>query len=425
MTRKTYSTYKDSGIDWLGPVPSHWAVVPGKRYLTHRKEIVGDRHDQFNRLSLTMDGVLPRSKESRDGLSPESFSTYQILRNGQLVFKMIDLENLATSRVGISNDEGLVSSAYIVTSTAQGLHAKYAYWYYMSLYVQGIYNVLGSGVRSTLNADDVLSIPITKPTLAEQHLIAGYLDYETSEIDTFISDQQNLIELLNERRKSALQSVAEYASGVPTVRLRYLYRQSREANRTDLEVLSVYRDFGVIPKSSRTDNLNKTPEDVSRYLVVQPGYLVINKMKAWQGSLGVSAHEGIVSPDYEVLVPISSALSAQYVHHMLRSPEFVANYAVRSVGIRPSQWRLYWDQMKDIAIPVPDMVTQQRFVHDLNRETTEIDAAIADAREAIALSKERRAAVISAAVTGKIDVRNWTPKKQAETNQGEPVGVAQ
>lgn len=261
------------------------------------------------------------------------------------------------------------------------------------------------------------------PALDEQKSIADYLDFETTEIDAFIADQEELIRLLNERRRSALHAVAGTIGAARQVRLRYLYRQSREANRSDLQVLSVYRDFGVIPKSSRSDNFNKTPEDVSRYLVVRPGYLVINKMKAWQGSLGISSHTGIVSPDYEVLIPTSNELSLNYVHHMLRSPDFVANYAVRSVGIRPSQWRLYWDQMKDIAIPVPDLAVQEDFLRNLRSETAEIDAAIADARESIELSKERRAAVISAAVTGKIDVRDFAIIGQA-TIQGDPIGVA-
>jgi type I restriction enzyme S subunit len=194
-------------------------------------------------------------------------------------------------------------------------------------------------------------------------------------------------------------------TGERRVRLRHLFEQSREDDASELEVLSVYRDYGVIPKSTRTDNFNKTPEDVSRYLVVRPGYLVVNKMKAWQGSLGVSEYKGIVSPDYEVLRPIGSDLMPKFVHAYLRSPQMVGEYAVRSVGIRPSQWRLYWEQLRDIEVPIPSQTTQILLIQALRQETLDLDASISDAREAIALSRERRAALISAAVTGKIDVR--------------------
>lgn len=267
-----------------------------------------------------------------------------------------------------------------------------------SLYVKG-------STRDKLNQSELSAIMLTVPGPEEQRRLADFLDRETAEIDAFIADQEELIGLLTERRRSVRSELLSHTTSAPRVRLRYLFEQSREDDSAGSEVLSVYRDHGVIPKSSRSDNFNKTPEDVSRYLVVRAGYLVVNKMKAWQGSLGVSKHDGIVSPDYDVLRPTSQALHPRFAHAMLRSPQLVSEYAVRSVGIRPSQWRLYWDQLKDISVPLPSIEHQLRICDALDHETAEIDATIADAREAIALSKERRAALISAAVTGKIDVR--------------------
>lgn len=267
-----------------------------------------------------------------------------------------------------------------------------------SLYVKG-------STRDKLNQSELSGIPVAVPGFEDQRRIADFLDRETAEIDAFIADQEELIALLAERRRSVQADVLSRVDRSRQVPLRYLFQQSREDNSGGSEVLSVYRDYGVIPKSSRSDNFNKTPEDVSRYLVVRPGYLVVNKMKAWQGSLGVSNHRGIVSPDYEVLRPTSKDLHPRFAHAFLRSPRLVAEYAVKSVGIRPSQWRLYWDQLKDIAVPVPSAAQQSRICDALDRATAEIDATIADGREAIALSKERRAALISVAVTGKIDLR--------------------
>ncbi|CAN5598871.1 restriction endonuclease subunit S [soil metagenome] len=267
-----------------------------------------------------------------------------------------------------------------------------------SLYVKG-------STRDKLNQSELSAIVLAVPSLEEQEEIAAFLDRETAEIDAFIADQEELIGLLAERRRSTQVAVMSRAEVAPRVRLRFLFSQSREDDSVESEVLSVYRDHGVIPKSSRADNFNKTPEDVSRYLVVRPGYLVVNKMKAWQGSLGVSDYDGIVSPDYDVLRPTSRTLSPDFAHAYLRSPRMIGEYAVRSVGIRPAQWRLYWDQLRDIEIPVPSLDRQREIVRMLNDETAELDAAVADAREAIALSRERRAALISAAVTGEIDVR--------------------
>ncbi len=178
------------------------------------------------------------------------------------------------------------------------------------------------------------------------------------------------------------------------IRLKYLYSPSGDANYPNEEVLSVYRDHGVIPKSSRSDNFNKTPENVERYLLVRPGDLVVNRMKAWQGSLGVSDYRGIVSGDYEVLRPISDSVSGRYMHYALRSRHMVGEYRVRSTGIRPSQWRLYWDKMGDIRITLPPLEGQERIADYLDQETAQIDTLITEQRRLVEMLRERRQAVI-------------------------------
>jgi type I restriction enzyme S subunit len=170
-------------------------------------------------------------------------------------------------------------------------------------------------------------------------------------------------------------------------------------------VLSVYRDHGVIPKDSRTDNFNRTPENLSNYQLVRPGDLVVNRMKAWQGSLGISEHEGIVSPDYEVLRPIAPEYDRRFVHSLLRSRGLIDQYALRSTGIRPSQWRLYWDEMKSIEVSLPSTGEQRAIADFLDYETDCIDTLIEEQRRLIDMLRERRAAVVSHAVLDATSVR--------------------
>lgn len=185
-----------------------------------------------------------------------------------------------------------------------------------------------------------------------------------------------------------------------SVRLSYLFRPRTETDQPYLNVLSVYRDFGVIPKSSRDDNFNRTPTDLSRYQVVHPGDLVVNRMKAWQGSLGVSAYEGIVSPDYEVLRPTTARLDSRFLHHLLRSRPMIGEYAVRSTGIRPSQWRLYWAQMRMITVCIPAPLEQRTVADFIDRETARIDTLIEEQQRLIDTLQERRTAVVSSAFSG-------------------------
>lgn len=258
-----------------------------------------------------------------------------------------------------------------------------------------------------VSTSQLAEVRIPTPPLDEQKAIADNLDRETQRIDELIAEQRGLIETLRERKQAVVDAGAELA-GFGNVRLRYLFTPSDERNRPNETVLSVYREYGVIPKGSRDGNHNVTPDDVSRYLLVRPDDLVVNRMKAWQGSLGVSEHRGIVSGDYEVLRPRTGRLLPNFAHLYLRSARMVGEYVVRSTGIRPSQWRLYWKQLADVEIPVPPMQKQREIVSFIEEQTARIDALIAESEDLIALSQERRAALITAAVTGQIDVRTTT-----------------
>ncbi|MFF9489081.1 restriction endonuclease subunit S [Streptomyces sp. NPDC014676] len=158
--------------------------------------------------------------------------------------------------------------------------------------------------------------------------------------------------------------------------LRYVLRPTERTGFETSQVLSVYRDHGVVPKSSRSDNYNKTPIDLSRYQLVQAGDLVVNKMKAWQGSLGVSDHEGIVSPDY-LVCKIGGQVHPPYLHHLLRSAPLIADFKSRSKGIRPAQWRLYWEDLAQVRVNLPLIEEQRRIADFLDAEATRIDSLAA------------------------------------------------
>jgi type I restriction enzyme S subunit len=171
-----------------------------------------------------------------------------------------------------------------------------------------------------------------------------------------------------------------------TTRLCWLFQPISERGHEDKMVLSVYRDHGVIPRASRTDNFNRTPDNLSYYQLVQPGDLVVNRMKAWQGSLGISEHQGIVSPDYEVLRPTVPEYDRRFLHSLLRSRSLI------------DQYRRHWDEMKTIEIFLP-AVEQQRVIADyLDRETGRIDTLIEEQQRLIEMLGERRLAVVERGV---------------------------
>ena len=202
---------KDSGIDWIGQIPEYWSLVRFKDFFYNKKEIVGENSVSFDRLALTLDGVIKRNKDDSDGLQPKEFDGYQILRDNDFVFKMIDLQNISTSRVGLSPFTGIVSPAYIRFVNKKKCNNKYFYYFLMSLYYNEVYNNLGgNGVRSSLSASDMGNFICPYPNKIEQENIVRILDNKIIQIDNLIKQKNNKIEKLQDYKKSLIY---EYVTG--------------------------------------------------------------------------------------------------------------------------------------------------------------------------------------------------------------------
>ena len=158
-------------------------------------------------------------------------------------------------------------------------------------------------------------------------------------------------------------------------------------------VLSLYREFGVIPKDSRDDNHNVTSEDTSKYKFVQNGDFVINKMKAWQGSVGVSKYEGIVSPAYYVYNFINNDINKDYFHYLIRST-YKHEFRRLSGGIREGQWDLPSDALDNTVIIIPPLEEQRKIADFLDQKCSEIEVLTADIQTQIETLEEYKKSLI-------------------------------
>lgn len=180
------------------------------------------------------------------------------------------------------------------------------------------------------------------------------------------------------------------------------FRRTKAVGYPDEVLLSVYRDHGVVVKSSRDDNFNKASEDLSSYQLVSEGNLAMNKMKAWQGSLGISSHRGIVSPAYFIFDKLTDD-DPRYLNYLLRSKNYATAFMTISKGIRVNQWDVDPDRLRLLPLVIPPQTDQRAIAAFLDRETAKIDAAVAAQERLITLLAEKRAATISRAVTNGLD----------------------
>lgn len=182
-------------------------------------------------------------------------------------------------------------------------------------------------------------------------------------------------------------------------KIKYHLKALGMRNPGNAQVLSVYREYGVIPKDSRDDNHNVTSEDTSNYRYVRKGDFVINKMKAWQGSMAVSRYTGIVSPAYYVYQFTDDALNRGYFHYLLRSKLYAAEFARISGGIRVGQWDLSAYNFENTMLLIPPLEEQGEIATFLDFQCSEIDAISADIQKEIETLEQYKRSVITEAVT--------------------------
>lgn len=442
MKLPRYPKYKDSGVEWLGGVPEHWKVTRLKRLATVMPSNVDKKvYDDEAAVRLCNytdvyynDAITDEMSFMEATASPEQIERFSLRQGDTIITKDSETpDDIARSSYVGKDMPGVVCGYHlaIVRPSADSV-GEFLKWIFDANFTRAVVAVNANGLtRFGLSQHSLDNIPVVRPSREEQIQIAGFIAKANAQISALVKDQQRLIELLKEKRQAVIShavtkglnrkvpmkpSGIEWLGDVPAhweaKRLGWLFRQTKRQNYPDQPVLSVYRDYGVILKESREDNFNRTPEDLSSYQLVVAGDLVVNKMKAWQGSLGISNLNGITSPDYVVFTPHHQEYSP-FLHFLLRSQAVVPIYRTISNGIRVAQWRLEPEAFLSLRFFMPPETEQREICAAIASEAKRCEGLIAKATKAIELLQERRSALISAAVTGKIDVRGLTSTEAA------------
>ena len=260
------------------------------------------------------------------------------------------------------------------------------------------------------------------PPSSEQLRIAAFLDAKCAEIDSLTADIQAQIETLEQYKRSVITEAVTKGlnpdaemrdSGIPWIgeipknwhvdKLKFHLMRCEPRNPGNKPVLSLYRDLGIILKDSRDDNYNKTSEDTSNYKYVSPGDFVVNKMKAWQGSVAVSDYEGIISPAYFIYKFTDDEYHKRYFHYLLRSC-YKDEFMRLSGGIRVNQWDLSSEELDNIRVIIPQKSEQGSIAAFLDKKCAEIDATVAAKQSQLETLADYKKSLIFEYVTGKKEV---------------------
>lgn len=266
----------------------------------------------------------------------------------------------------------------------------------------------------SMSSTAIKAAPIALPSVPEQRAIADYLDRETAQIDEFIAKNEELITLLTERRAAAVETVVMGLSATANDHSSELWRrlpiravatESRERNDgLGLEsYLSLVAGRGVMPYAEKGDIGNKAPAEFDNCKVVRAGDVVINSMNYGIGSYGLSRFDGICSPVYVIVRP-NTEIRGQLLEALLGVRAVRERVQSMGNGILAHRSAIGWAELKNFTIPVPPRAEQDRVVEGIKSLDDRFADHVVLARSSISLARERRAALISAAVTGKIDV---------------------
>ncbi|MFE3141805.1 restriction endonuclease subunit S [Streptomyces scopuliridis] len=397
----------------------------------HESKVKNVGLTESNLLSLSFGRIIRKDIDAIGGLLPESFETYQIVEPNHLVFRFTDLQNdqrsLRSARV---TERGIITSAY-VSARPTGIDARYAEHLMRSYDVTKVFYGLGGGVRQTLKFSDVARLPVILPPAEEQRAIADYLDRETACIDTLIEEQRRLIEMLRERRFALRVNVALHGTA-PTeeVESALPWAERLPADWRVVPLTSVAKlASGHTPSRSREDwwrdcyipwvslhdvgmmrpvkYLHDTAQRISDAGIANssarllPARTVVLSRDATVGRTAIMGVPMATSQHFAAWV-CGPDLDPEYLWVLFEGAmqpffdSFQNGSTIRTIGM---------GDLKAFRIPLPPLDEQRRIVECLDEETAKIDSLIAETERFVQLSRERRSALITAAVTGQIDVR--------------------
>lgn len=432
-----YSKYKDSGVQWLGEIPEHWDCAKLKTVVSKIESGTSVNGSTSQFANKNEYGVLKTG-----AVSFRVFNPFQNkLVEGAEIQRLSCPVTKNTIIVSRMNTPELVGSCAIVEKDYPNLflpdrlwqvyfkdnaNIKYLHWVLNGHYVRTRYAAICVGSSSTMqniSQGQFLETKITLPPLSEQHSIVSYLDDKCGKIDKMLEGKQKQIELLAEMKQRIIADAVTHglnpgvkmkATNIPWLpeipehwemdSLRRFLKLFAEKGHGDKQLLSVTREQGVIERNtdSKEENHNFIPEDLSGYKYVQAGDFVINKMKSWQGSYGVSEYEGIVSPAYFTCK--LQGVDKDFFSTAIRSKIYISFFARYSKGIRVDQWDLSPVALKSIPFALPPLSEQRAIVSYITDKTAKIDTLTGKLQQEIESIKEYKQRLISDVVTGQIKV---------------------
>ena len=436
-----YTEYKDSGVEWLGEIPSHWDMWK----LSHAYNEIGSGTTPSTSNEENFEGDIPwiTTGELRENVildtkkkvSKKTIDQFPTLKKYPVGSVAIAMYGATIGRLGIFGIEATTNQACCVMTTSNVLNNKYLF-YWLQAFKNEIIQLSSGGGQPNINQEKVASLKVSAPLIDDQIKIANFLDHETAKIDSLIEKQQKLIELLKEKRQAVISHAVTKGLN-PDVPMK----------DSGVEWLGQVPEHWEIPKLLHVtvrigDGLHSTPMYADG-----TGYYFINGNNLVDGEIiiGGTAKEVPESEFYKhqvelnsssVLLSINGTIgkvalynnelvilgkSAAYINcQSVLVPSYLANYLTTSEARNyydlevtgTTIYNLSLNSIRNMKVPLPPTNEQSEIIDYIGKQSEKYDRLIQTVINQTELLQERRTALISSAVTGKIDVRSWQNPQQ-------------
>jgi len=443
-----YPEYKDTGVSWLGEIPTHWEVKPLRALLRQRNEKNNPiKTTQILSLSIAH-GVTLYSHKGRGGnKSKNDLTAYKVTHPGDIVLNSM---NVIVGAVGLSKYKGAISPVYYALyprSDRENIHyydkvfSNTVFQRYLSIYGKGILiKKSDSGklntIRMKISADDLKKVSLPLPFAEEQIQITRFLDWKTSQINKFIRNKQRLIKLLKEQKQNIINqavtrglnpnaklkpSGVEWIGNIPehweARRLRtlaVLRASGVDKNTNEGEVPVMLCNYVDVYKNDRITaaidfmKATATSEEI-RVFELKAGDVIITKDSESWDDIAVPAFvpevlNGVVCAYHLALIrPFSGEIEGEFLFRAFSSDPVADQFRVSASGV--TRFGLSQGAVKGAFFPVPPLEEQGEIIAYINEKCAEFSQAVSHAEGEIDLMREYRTRLISDVVTGKMDVR--------------------
>lgn len=436
---QAYIEYKNSGIGWMGDVPEEWNILPCRAVVTNITDKNEGAKDQ-NYLSLMANVGIIRYEDKGDvgNKKPDDLSKCKIVKKGNLV---INSMNYAIGSYGMSGYDGVCSPVYIVLdANTDVVERRFALRVFENRPFQKYLATFGNGIlehRAAIGWDDIKGAYIPLPSMDEQVAILNFIDYETAQIDALIEKQQQLISLLKEKRQAVIShaitkglnpnahmrdSGVEWLGEVPehwvVTRAKFVsdifipQRNKPELNDSDGVSWATMEDMKNQYIESTKQFVNERASKEAGSKTLKAGSVIASCVGNF-GIASINKVDVIINQQLQAFIP--DGIKAEYLRDIVSTSTVYFNL----IGTAATLVYVNQQGFENLPVLVPPENEQNEISVYADKKSAKFDKLMKKCESTIDLLQERRTALISAAVTGKIDVRNWQAPEPSNTTNKE------